>query len=223
VTDKPLPPLVVTEDNRLGRCPRKVFHPKGWQLAKIPDEVRKCVAYACYKSKNNCEPWGTVFFVAYEIEHVEHGKLAYMPRWTYAVTSRHVIENIKKRGIDGNVHLAMNSKDGVTAIVQMPISSWQFPAGDRSDVAIVEIDFDLGMYDHLCFPVRGFVSPGDLNEWGIGPGAEVYFSGLFTKRPGNPVNVPIIRTGSIAALPAGEIQTKCSDIDAYLVEARSIG
>jgi len=220
-----VPALVPIHDNRVGGCPREVYYPEGWQLAKIPDEVRKCVAYLYYKTKENLEPMGTVFFVGYEMEHSEDNKLFYVPCFTYAVTSRHVVEKIKTKGVNGCTYIAMNGQNGTKILRQMPSELWQFPLGHRSDVAIVELDITRGgNADHLCFPQREFVSHDELESWRIGPGDEVFISGLFTGRPGNRTNnVPIVRVGNIAALPAGIIRTTYSDFDAYLVEARSIG
>lgn len=216
--------LVITEDNRLGNCPRSILHPQGWRLMKIPDQVRKCVAYLYYKTeKQNLEPVGTVFFVGYELTRDIQGSRVFSSCWSYAITSRHVIERIRERGADATAHLAMNGKDGEKAWIEVPLSLWQFPSGPRSDVAVLDVDFKLSDYDHLLFPVRGFLASSEIAEWGIGPSDEIYFSGLFTARPGNPANIPIIRSGHIAAVPAGVIATKYSDINAYLVEARSIG
>src|SRR5262249_43071316 len=55
----------------------------------------------------------------------------------------------------------------------------------------------------------------------VGPGDEVFLTGLFSHRPGNSQNIPIIRVGNIAAMPGEPIQTPHGAFQAYLVEARS--
>lgn len=219
-----VPMLVPVRDNRVGGCSRDILHPEGWQLAKIPDEVRKCVAYLYYKTKKNLEPMGTVFFVGYEIEHFENNSLFYLPCFTYAITSRHVIEKIKERSVNACTYIVMNGVGETSIWRQMPLSYWQFPLGDRSDVAVIEIDINRCGGDHLCFPQRGFMPHDELEQWGIGPGDEVFISGLYTGRPGGRNNnIPIVRVGSIAAIPAGIVHTRYSDVNAYLIEARSTG
>jgi hypothetical protein len=58
----------------------------------------------------------------------------------------------------------------------------------------------------------------------VGLGDEVFVTGLFRHHHGNRRNIPIIRVGNIACLTEEKVSTKSyGDIDAYLIEARSIG
>ena len=58
----------------------------------------------------------------------------------------------------------------------------------------------------------------------IGAGDEIFLTGLFSNHYGTKKNLPIIRTGHIALMPEEKVHTdSMGDIDAYLIEARSIG
>jgi hypothetical protein len=61
-----------------------------------------------------------------------------------------------------------------------------------------------------------------INERHIGVGDEVYVAGMYVARLGESKNIPIIRSGTIAAMPEEKIQTIYGYHDAYLIEARSI-
>jgi hypothetical protein len=67
----------------------------------------------------------------------------------------------------------------------------------------------------------------EVQQHGIGPGDEVYITGLFTYHMGTSRNTPIVRVGNIAMLPQDKIRIKrnsqTEEIEAYLIEARSIG
>lgn len=61
----------------------------------------------------------------------------------------------------------------------------------------------------------------------IGVGDEISITGLFAYHQGQRRNAPIVRIGNIAALPDEQVKTRfgpySASIDAYLIEARSIG
>jgi len=48
-------------------------------------------------------------------------------------------------------------------------------------------------------------------------------TGLFSRLAGTKQNVPIVRTGNLAMMPGEKVPTTFGEIDAYLIEARSIG
>lgn len=78
--------------------------------------------------------------------------------------------------------------------------------------------------DHLVFPYSLCISEEKMEENEIGHGDEVFIVGLFRHHHGSKKNIPIIRVGNIAALSEEHISTQAfGEIDAYLIEARSIG
>ena len=62
-----------------------------------------------------------------------------------------------------------------------------------------------------------------IKENEIEVGEEVFVTGLFSHHHGQSKNIPIVRVGNISAMPEEKIQTKEHLMDAYLIEARSIG
>jgi hypothetical protein len=57
----------------------------------------------------------------------------------------------------------------------------------------------------------------------IGVGNEVAFAGLFVNHHGEKRNEPIVRFGNICGIPAEPVSTNVAEIEAYLVELRSVG
>ena len=83
--------------------------------------------------------------------------------------------------------------------------------------------FEANELDHRVFPIAGFATKEKVELEKIGLGEETIIAGLFAPHHGNTKNIPIVRIGSIAAMPEEKVITRIGQIDAYLVEARSIG
>jgi hypothetical protein len=145
------------------------------------------------------------------------------------VSARHVIKQIENSG-DGNVYLRVNLKPGETwgddgpNWVVTPVVDWKFhPSDDRIDVAVMQLPNWGSSLDHKIYPTRGFVTPERRQKRDIGVGDELYFPGLFVKHYGRTNNVPIVRFGSISAIPGEPAWTKLGYSSVYLAETRSIG
>ena len=84
-------------------------------------------------------------------------------------------------------------------------------------------------YTHLSqlevehVPVGMFADEKVIKQRHIGVGDEVFITGLFTKVQETTKNIPIVRTGTVAMIPGEKIPFGDNLIEAYLVEARSIG
>ena len=78
--------------------------------------------------------------------------------------------------------------------------------------------------DHLVLP---YSLGGDNQQFslhGVDLGDEVFISGLFSHHYGESRNIPIVRIGNLAALREEPVFTPSfGAMDAYLIEARSIG
>jgi hypothetical protein len=57
----------------------------------------------------------------------------------------------------------------------------------------------------------------------IGIGSDIFLVGLFRNHLGQKMNIPIMRVGNIAAMPEEPIRSGGKEIQAFLIEARSIG
>jgi hypothetical protein len=78
--------------------------------------------------------------------------------------------------------------------------------------------------DHLVLPMRMCATKDILKQHDVGLGEKVIISGLFQHHFGIKKNIPIVGVGNLAAFDDEKIVTRpFGEIDAYLVEARSIG
>ncbi len=209
-------------DNRVGNKTKYYFGYPNELLMQIPDEIRKCVVFVCCKTNTGMVFLGTAFFVA-EIFDRDNDILG---SFVHLVTAKHVIEGLKKRSIDDTVYLRINTKDNNSGFITTHAKQWLYHPEDKSaDVAVLagmpmnripSIDFNV-------FPVAAFVTDSVIKKYGIGIGDDVFLSGLFVNHVGQKKNIPIIRTGNIAAMPEEPILTDNGLTDAYLIESRSIG
>lgn len=183
---------------------------------KIKDEIRKCVGFIGYKTVgSDYRMAGSVFFLGRQ----DNGRAIS----SYAVTARHVIDGINSLG-GTETHLRLNFKNGESGWFRIPINSWfTHPIDSSIDVAITPVGLTSEL-DHLVFPYSLCISEEKMEENEIGHGDEVFIVGLFRHHHGSKKNIPIIRVGNIAALSEEHISTQAfGEIDAYLIEARSIG
>lgn len=184
----------------------------------VPEEIRKCVVFLCCRLKSQVRLAGTGFFVSIPAE-AEHSVFVYL------VTARHVIEGIAEKSADGNVLIRMNTRSGGTSLLSAPLANWRFhPTDPRADVAALPFAPGQNEVEYKVLPASMLISADIERRYAIGPGDEVFFPGLFVNHHGQRRNLPIVRIGNIAAMPEEPVSTiKYGEIDAYLVEARSIG
>jgi hypothetical protein len=181
----------------------------------VPDEVRKCVAFVVYQAPDGLKVAGTAFFVGIEVPD-------FGGAFQFAVTAKHVIEQIKKRSVDGKVYLRMNFKNEPASLVHTSIDGWLYHPSDSSvDVAVSPFLFS-EKFDHLYYPVSSFATKEVIEKEKIGLGDEVFLAGMFYGHLGKKRNIPIVRVGNIAAMPEEPVDTDIGEIEAYLVESRSI-
>lgn len=184
----------------------------------IPDEIRKCVVFLGYERQGQFVAAATGFVIAQE----EHGM-----RLGFLVTAQHVVGGLLAKGHD--IWIRTNLKSGLCEQQPVPAQIWHYhpnsPQG--SDVAAAMVN-DWGDSDvhaiHINGPQGAVASKEVMNSLQIGLGAEIAIVGLFRSHFGAEHNVPIVRAGNIAAFQDEPIKTQYSgDIDAHLIEARSIG
>lgn len=135
----------------------------------------------------------------------------------YFVTTAHALKDSQRYGI------RINLKQGGIDVI--PVERWYaHPSDSNADVAITPFQ-NSDTYSIKFSTDSLFRDRNDLTKYAIGIGDEVYFPGLFTlsQQESDSRNLPILRMGNIVMLPDVKLPSEIGLIDAYLVEARSLG
>lgn len=183
----------------------------------IPDELKKCVVFLKYRDNQTKEERfaGTGFFVLLELEGLH---------FSYLVTAKHVIVGIEQYGLDGKVLIRINEKNGGVRTVESDIKQWVDHPDDTSvDIKVFAWAPERN-YDWIGLPTSMIATNEIIKKHSIGVGDDLFVTGLFVPRSGKTHNIPILRVGNIAAMPEEKVDINTfGSIDAYLIEARSIG
>lgn len=139
------------------------------------------------------------------------------------VTARHVIEKIKAHK-SPVVHVRVNTHSGAARILEAKTEHWFNHPNPQTDVAVCPSVIPLEVFDikHVPLVDKEILTPEVITKENVGVGDEVYIAGMFVARLGEAQNIPIIRTGTIAAMQGEAIKTSFGYHHAYLVELRSI-
>jgi len=186
---------------------------------RVPDAVLKCAVFVCSSDGANLKPEGTAFFVAVPIEG-HPGMNA-----THLVTAAHVVDETKLRTMDG-ILVRLNLKGGGSEGIKLLDEPWfRHPTDPLVDIAVLgPWKLDTSENEVMAFPIAIAAATKEvIKARGIGVGDEVFFTGLFEHHAGRGRNLPIVRIGNIAMMNDEPIADKAGDLDAYLIEARSIG
>ncbi len=178
----------------------------------VSDNVRKSVAFLGYRMADGIfRMAGSAFFIGNELTGA-----------AYAVTARHVIDEIRRRGLD-QVWFRSNTKTGEAKWIETPLGAWLYHPTDQTvDVAILSVTVPDDL-DHLIISNKMCVTDTVMKEQEVALGEEVFITGLFSHHHGAHRNIPIVRVGNLACLSEERVITEFGEIEAYLIEARSIG
>lgn len=160
-------------------------------------------------------PMGTAFYTGVEVSGMA---------FQYAVTAKHVIDSFA----DQYIYLRKEKKAGGFGLHKTKKSDWiTHPDPGRGkvvDVVACQIRQLVSEVDLLHIPLHvGCATAETIKEHNFTIGEDVCFAGLFTSHFGTAKNLPVLRTGTIAAMPEEPISTARGHMDAYLIEARSMG
>jgi hypothetical protein len=199
-------------DDRIGGVSRHYLTEPTDINMRVPDDVRKCVAYLGKEVGTEKVYGGTAFFVAVSSEVTP---LHFM----YLVTAKHCAD-----AIDGiEFWVRVNSKTGGVIELKADGVRWyRHPKDpDHVDVAVFPFLFDSDI-DATRIGLQSFYLKEGAPS--VGTGDEVFITGLFSLAKGSKRNMPIIRMGNIAMMPEDKIPVRgFGDMDAYLIEAKSSG
>jgi hypothetical protein len=186
---------------------------------RVPDEVLRCVVFIGREHGTAVKYVGTGFFVSVAEKEGSHSF-----RFTYLVTANHVAN-----AVDGAPFwIRMNRRSGEAVEVAVNESGnikwFRHSKGESIDVALCELSFPSTDFAILSVTTDAFLTSKLAEESHIGAGDEVLVTGLFTKIKGDERNIPIVRTGNLAMAPnAPIVPTSLGDIEAYLIEVKSLG
>jgi hypothetical protein len=203
-------------DTRLGGVKRWYIGRPEEADMRIPDEMRKCVVFVGYRNREGVHCFaGTAFFVSREL-------IGLQKSFMYVVTAKHVIDKIRDKNCD-KVCLRTNFSDGKARWVDTDIGHWIYHPDESQVVDIAAYPAALApSMDHLTIPLSNFVTDEILKKH-VGIGSEIFMAGLFANHHGQQRNIPIVRVGNIIAMPEEQVETSLGFMDAYLIEARSLG
>lgn len=189
-------------------------------MIRIPDSVKKCVAFIGTELDGKRRYCGTGFFVTVSSKVFPEAKFLFL------VTAKHVVAEIT-----GNkFFVRVNLKDGQAADFNgLGNEKWWFHPDESKacDVAVFNLRIPPEVSSQLDFaqlPIETCLDDGKIKTLEIGEGDDVFAVGLFAHHHGTKKNNPIIRTGNIAMMPDEPVPTsKFGDMEVYLIESRSIG
>jgi hypothetical protein len=210
----------------------------------IHPSFRDCVAFLGCDTSEGEQYGGTTFFIRYPWhwdERIRYG-LEFRRGSLYFVTTKHSLDAIAYLGCS-QARLRINRVGGGLTTLETKLGDWiTHPTDSSVDLAVLPVDihretsgYDLSAYqlerENLAHP---FVETRRMthDEWDNSAfeiGDEVFFPGLFRRHLGEERNIPIVRTGTIAAMQQEKVPARFgkhhppTPIDAYLVEVRSIG
>jgi hypothetical protein len=194
---------------------------------RVPEDIRKCVVFignrkATRDGKLNISFIGTAFLILVPSSKKAINFTSSSDEATgflYLVTAKHVAEKLSERYL-----VRINSNDGTSKLIEsMGIKWFNHPSDPFVDVVVTPFSLSQDGFDYKVIPTERFLTDSIIQKKQIGIGDEVVISGLFAKVTGSQRNIPIVRVGNIAMMPGERISTKYGKIDAYLIEARSIG
>lgn len=183
---------------------------------QIPPELKNNVVFLGVMDGDTYLPKATGFIVG---THMKYGTVLQL------VTAEHVVVGLRNKG-----HEQVYLRTHLPNLDPQPISlldNWYFhPDAERNpaDVAVCPISFrGFGDDEVVVLDPEAFVTPKNIEsrEWGVGD--EIVVVGLFRNHYGRRKNIPLVRIGSLAALPDEPVKTRWGFIEAYLVELHSIG
>jgi hypothetical protein len=207
-------------------CDTRLANTETWHLIppadfnmRLPDITRKSVVYLGIDNPDvsfrKISYRGTGFLMALPADKVSGAWFRYL------VTAKHVAIQFKGK----DFYIRANTIDGKSMDIKASKDvEWYFhPTDSAADVAVCIFEPPPRTIDALGIPTAAILKEEVRKSKGFGVTDQVFITGLFVYHQGNKKNIPIIRLGSIAMVPDERIQTSEGDMEAYLIEARSIG
>jgi hypothetical protein len=200
---------------------RRFWYREEAEPMRVPDELRECVCFVQPVWPSGPGGRATAFFIG--VPFGVEGQ-----RYAYAVTAKHCITGgDEARRQHGNrpatkAILWVNHREHGRLSEKTLVSDWLLH--DTADVAVYPLgglnpEYQIKVWD----AEQGLASEPVVREKNIGAGDDVFIAGLLTHHWGNTRNLPIVRLGSIAAMPDDPVDLETGRDVVTLVEVHSIG
>lgn len=205
-------------DTRLGEKHWVLGNPEE-DVMRVPDGMKECVCFLCVQNAHGGYAYGgTAFFVSVPSEFDDQSYST-----DYLVTAKHCVTRAQSHG---PIFVRMNTRLEGGQFLQVK-TEWIFSDDEGVDLAITRFrgEHQPPLLHHALNARASFADDKTLKEFHIGIGDELFIMGLFTMRHGSKRNLPILRCGTIAAMPDEPLVDQNSGLSykAYLTEVRSIG
>jgi len=131
------------------------------------------------------------------------------------VTNKHVVDG-------GAATVRVNTPDGKFNIIPLDGEKWHYhPDGD--DIAVCAMGLNTTQHQISSISSDAFLAKKMIEQYDVGVGDDTFVVGRFISREGKARNIPSVRFGSVAQMPAEPIVLDDGIAqESYLVEARSI-
>jgi hypothetical protein len=182
----------------------------------VTSKVLDTVAFLAVDDCGQKKIKGTAFFVG-----LREGELMH----AYLVTARHCLDKAKEKYDE--LYIRCNTaKGGDADYIRVPVD-WVVPDDPTVDVAVLSAPIPLSpsRFQVSLLTTEMFATDASMEEYGITTGDNVLIVGLFSRVAGKKRNVPIVRTGIIAAMPGEPLYDRKTGLSfrGYLLEVRSTG
>jgi len=202
----------------IDRRKRKVFVCGAMSDMLINDNFLKTVAFLTVEKEDDIsgniikKPCAIVFFVGVPVNN-EVTQI-------YAVTARHVIENIHA---NTPIHIRVNNFEGSTEYLEVNKEDWVL--SDETDVAIISFE-KRSNHKLQDIPYNMLATDAIIKKEKTGIGDEIFYVGLFSEHYGQEHNLPVVRFGNISLMPSEKLSVRVAEdmiiqVYGYLVEAMS--
>jgi hypothetical protein len=164
---------------------------------RLDDRIRKTVVFVGSARHGRFNAIGTAF-VALRFEGSQG--------FQYLVTCKHVIDMVP----GDIVHVRVNRLDGKAQIIETTKDWWTPHPDKRVDLMVCPTRMPIDQFDlmHLDLGAPYILHHGGHDREEIGIGDDVFVPGMYVARVGEARNMPILRTGALAAMPEEKIETQ---------------
>lgn len=180
-------------------------------MPTISPDVPNCVFYlypTVEDAKRGVNVGGTGFFYSVELCDIPG-------HYYYAITNWHNIFIGK-----GAPVVRVNTNDGDPDIFELDHLDWHFKPG-WYDLAVADVTLDMDKHSVAFVSSKWTATVGELSDFGIGLGSDVYMVGRFMDHDGEAINVPAVRFGNIAVMPQPVKQPTGSKLPSYILDLHS--